>query len=277
MPRLETLKWAGGTLLAIIVVTVMFLAAIDHRWTLPTSTFDGDIANLRREDQCERLRIDSIVLEPQNTWSNLGYLAAGLFIVYRSRKLRGIAAGAFLCVTGIASGMYHAVPVNYTLQKLDVASIYWLLLALIGYAILSLEVHFHARERDVLVEKLLIALALVVGAFMAVAELLDSTVAVPLMVLALLVLLVAGLFAPSRQIRPLSYREVGGYVMGMLMLGSFATVFRLGDGYGRVLCDPNGPFQFHALWHLFSAGLLLVAYDYFTRVADLPGERILAD
>jgi hypothetical protein len=66
-------------------------------------------------------------------------------------------------------------------------------------------------------------------------------------------------------------------VIGSIILGAFTAVFYLGDGEGRVLCDPDGPIQFHALCHLFSAALGLLAYDYFTRVADLQGERILAD
>jgi hypothetical protein len=98
-----------------------------------------------------------------------------------------------------------------------------------------------------------------------------------LLVAVLLVLVVVGLMPPSRQIAPLGTREIAGYVLGMIMLGGFSAVFRLGDGEGRVLCDPRGPIQFHALWHLFSAALVLLAYDYFTRVADVPGERILAD
>jgi hypothetical protein len=269
------LKWAGASLLGILALCLVFLATIDHKWPL-VSTFEGrDSQN--REDQCEALHVDSVVLEPQNTWSNLGYLFAGLLVVYRSRTLRGIGVGALLCVTGITSGLYHAVPVDRTLQTLDVASIYWLLLALIGYGILSLEIHFHALGREPLVEKLLIAVALVAGAIVAVAGLLDSTIAVLILVAGLLVLVGVGFFPPSRQITPLTYREITGYLMGMLMLGIFAAVCRLGDGEGRVLCDPHGPIQFHALWHLFSAALLLVAYDYFTRVADLPGERILAD
>ena len=270
MTRLAMLKWAGGTLLAIIVLCILFIATIDHKWPV------GPDAE-HREDQCERLHVDSIVLEPQNTWSSIGYLMAGLLVVYRSRTLRGIGVGALLCVTGLTSALYHAVPVDFTLQKLDVASIYWLLLALIGYAAVSLEVHFHAREPNVLVEKLVIAAALVVGAIVAVASLVDSTLAFVILVVVLLALMGAGLLAPSRQIRPLLYREIGGYVMGTIGLGMFSAVCRLGDGDGRVLCDPTGPVQFHALWHLFSAMLLLVAYDYFARVADQPGERILAD
>jgi hypothetical protein len=275
MTRVAALKWAGGTLLGIIALCVVFLLGIDHQWQL-VSTFDqGD--SHKREDQCEALRDHSSVLEPQNTWSNVGYLFAGLLIVYRSRKLRGIAAGGFLCATGITSGMYHAVSVNRTLQTLDVASIYWVLLALIGYAILSLEIHFRATERGMLVEKLLIAVPFVVGSIVAVGGLMDSTVATLLLVAVLIVLMIAGCFQPSRQVRALSFREIAGYVMGMIALGGFAAVCRLGDGEGRVLCDPNGPVQFHALWHLFSAALLLLGYDYFTRVADQPGERILVD
>ncbi len=266
------LRWAGGTLVAIIALCLLFLATIDHQWELKPN---GESEH--REDQCERLRAQSIVLEPENTWSNVGYLFAGLLVVYRSRTFRGIAVGALFCVVGITSGLYHAVPVDYTLQVLDVTSIYWALLFLIGYAILSLEVHFHAKERGVLVEKLLLAAALVVGSIVSVSRLLNSTPAFVIMVGVLFLLTAVGFAAPSRQIKALSYREIAGYLMGMIALGLFATVFRLGDGDGRVLCDPDGPFQFHAMWHLFSAMLLLVAYDYFTRVADLQGERIFAD
>ncbi len=276
MTRPGMIKWAGGSLLGIIVLCVVFLATIDHTWRPLRSTFEsGDSQG--REDQCETLRVDSIVMEPQNTWSNLGYLIAGLCVVYRSRTLRGIGVGAMLMVTGITSGLYHAVPIDFTLQKLDVASIFWVMLALIGYAAISLEVHFHARDPGVLVDKLVIAAALIVGAIVAVASLVESTLAFVILVVVLLTLMAAGFFAPSRQITPLSYREIGGYVMGTIMLGMFAAVCRLGDGYGRVLCDPDGPVQFHALWHLFSAMLLLLGYDYFARVADQPGERILAD
>jgi hypothetical protein len=264
------LKWTGATFLGAIGLIVVFLLAIDSTWTVPPEA-------QHRQDQCEELHVDSLVLEPQNTWSNVGYLLAGLLVLYRSGTLRGAAVGALLCVAAIASGLYHAVPTDYTLQKLDVASLYWVLLALIAYAILSLDVHFHAREPGLQVDRLLIASALVVGAIAAVVGLIDSKVAVAILAVVLVVFVVVGFLAPSRQLTPLSYREIGGYVMGMLMLGMFAAVCNLGDGEGHVLCDPRGPIQFHALSHLFGAALLLLGYDYFARVADLPGERILAD
>lgn len=267
------LLWAGGTLLVVIALLIFFLAVIDVDRKIPE--------NFSRGDQCETLNVDGTVLEPQNTWSNLGYLFAGLLIFYRSRRLRGIVLGLFLCLTGVFSAMYHAVPTNGTLQTLDIAGVYWILLAMIGYAKMSLDTRLQDAEPALFVEKVLAVAAFFVGLVMAVTRyevfLFESTLATVIMMVILIVFLIGGMLLRIRRQAALSRREVGGYVMGLLMLGLFAGAFRLGDGPGRVLCDPNGPFQFHALWHLFSAMMLLVTYDYFTRVSNTQGERIFAD
>ena len=138
------------------------------------------------------------VLEPQNTWSNGGYLLAGLMIFYRSRRLRSVVVGLFLCLTGVFSAMYHAVPTNGTLQMFDIAAVNWVLLAMIGYAVLSLDLHVYARERDVVFEKLIAIVSLVLGTVMAVTRtkvaLFDSTYATLGMVVVLVGLLDRGLF-----------------------------------------------------------------------------------
>jgi hypothetical protein len=273
--RRAALHWAGLTLGGIVALCAVFLLAIDYQWQLKSTFGEGD--SHIREDQCEALREHSIVLEPENTWSNLGYLFGGLLILFRSGKLRGIAAGGFMCATGVTSALYHAVSVNSTLQTLDVASIYWVLLMLIGYAALSLDFHFHAKEHPVVVEKLLIVVAFVAGSIVAVGRLIDSTIAFLVLVGILLVLMVAGCFPPSRQLRALSHREITGFALATVMLGGFAAITRLTDGAGRVGCDPHSPLQNHALWHLFAAALLVLGYDFFARIADQPGERILAD
>ena len=141
MTRFAMLCWAGGTLLVIIALLIFFLEVIEVNRTIPPGFFRGD--------QCETLNARGTILEPQNTWSNFGYLLAGLLIFYRSRRLRSVAVGVFLCLTGVFSAMYHAVPTDGTLQMLDIAAVNWVLLAMIGYAALSLDFHFHAKERDV--------------------------------------------------------------------------------------------------------------------------------
>src|SRR5215472_13698083 len=63
-----------------------------------------------RPDQCEPLASDkdpkAVVLEPQNTWSNWGYLLVGALILYRSRNLLGAAVGLNLQFEFLFSALY---------------------------------------------------------------------------------------------------------------------------------------------------------------------------
>jgi Ceramidase len=274
MTRLQALAWGGGTVLVIVGVMIFCLSVID----VPKRIIPPDF---HREDQCERLREDSKILEPENTWSNIGYLFAGVLVFYRSSRFRGLVVGLALCFTGVFSAMYHAVPINGTLQTFDIAAVYWVLLVMIGYASMSLAARSEGDEPSLVVQKFLAVGAFAVGLVMAVTRsqvaIFESTRAVVAMVLVLVVLLVLGVFVRNRAGAKMTGREVIGYSMGMGGLGAFSAAFRLTDGAGRVGCDPGNPLQFHALWHLFSAALLLLAFDFFARVGEQPGDRMLAD
>ena len=277
MTRLQMLLWAGGTMLVVIALLIFFLEVIDVDRKIP----DG----FSRGDQCEKLNVGGSVLEPKNTWSNAGYLFAGLLIFYRGRRLRSVVVGLFLCLTGVFSAMYHAVPINGTLQMLDIAAINWVLLAIIGYAVLSLDFHFYATERDVAVEKLIAIVSLVLGTVMAITRTefapFESTKATVGLVFVLVVFLVTGYFSGQDSKKNLSTSEKIAFLLAVLIVAIPTTLCRFLDGVDngaeKALCSPNALLQAHAVWHVCSALLLLIGFDYFTRVANQPDERIFAD
>jgi Ceramidase len=277
MTRLAMLLWAGGTLLVVIALMLFFLSVIEVNRTIPPG--------FTRGDQCETLHTGGSVLEPQNTWSNVGYLMAGLLIFYRSRRRRSIVVGLFLCLTGVFSAMYHAVPIDGTLQMLDIAAVNWVLLAMLGFAILSLDLHFYATERSVAFEKLIAIVSLVLGTVMAVTRTkfapFESTNATLGMVGLLVVLLFSGYVGGKDKKDDLSTYEKVTFLTVILILAIPTALFRFLDGIDngveKAFCDPDGLFQAHAAWHVFSALLLLIAFDYFTRIANQSDERIFAD
>src|SRR5689334_14561609 len=123
------LLWTGITFAGMVLAALILSVVLDPM--VVDETFS-------RSDQCETLRADSTVMEPQNTWSNLAYLLAGLLIFFRnvrSDRTFGMAFGVALVALAWFSGLYHAQPVNGFFQKLDVATIYWVLPILIAYSL----------------------------------------------------------------------------------------------------------------------------------------------
>jgi peptidoglycan/LPS O-acetylase OafA/YrhL len=279
MPRRSMLLWAGGTLLFIIGLMLFFLAVVDVDRKIP----DG--FEKSRGDQCEKLNVGGSILEPQNTWSNVGYLMAGLLVFYRSRRLRSVVVGLFLCLTAVFSAMYHAVPTNGTLQTLDIAAVFWVLLALIGFGILSLDFHFYGNERDIVWEKLVAIVSFVLGTLVAITRTkvapFESTKAFVALIFVLLVLLFLGYINGKDPKTNLSHGEKGTFLAVLIVIAIPTGVFRLFDGYDngtrKFMCDPNWILQSHAMWHILSAALLLIGFDYFSRVANQSDERIFAD
>lgn len=224
-----------------------------------------------RDDQCEKLQPDSTVVEPQNTWSNSAYLLAGILILLRSRKPLGLALGAHLCILAVFSGFYHA-SLQGVPQTLDVAGIYFVLLAMILYGGESALTRLRGFHATWPVEVTAIVLTPVVGYLMATYRrdvcLFDSTTAVILFAIVIFALCVRQLFTvrfsfadnPALWI----YLPVG------LPAAFLSFLFRLTDGDGKPLCYQGGMLeilQAHAVWHVLSAATLLILYDFFAWIS----------
>ena len=78
----------------------------------------------------QKAREEGQVVRSQDL-ASAGLLIAGLLILYRSRTLLGAMVGLNLAFEFLFSGLYHA-KLNETMQSIDVAWIYVLLLAILG-------------------------------------------------------------------------------------------------------------------------------------------------
>jgi Ceramidase len=159
------ITWAVCLLVTIVLVAL----APSNMWKLPRD--QGDVSTLTasqckddaglvrlgmlltegvpgetesRKDQCESPNYSSIVVESQNTWSNFGYLLAGLLILFRAPRILGSAVGINFCLIGLFSWYYHA-SLRIWAQAFDVSWIYALLLSMIAYAAESAWMRYGAR------------------------------------------------------------------------------------------------------------------------------------
>jgi hypothetical protein len=257
--------WASVTWAVCLLIAMILAAALGPR-DVPK--------DFSRDDQCEELHAKSSVMEPENTWSNLGYLYAGLLIVFRnlgSKRLFNLIFGfAMVCLAWL-SGLYHAQPVSTTYQHLDVSTIYWVLPLLIAYALHGTFVYKPSGASWTNVSIIGITVFIVaLGTVLAFTSILDSTI-FTLFLVAILMGLSLWVMFGKKLVKPLWDLEKAWYstLLGFLLIGS--GVFRLFDGNGQFLgidkfgCLPKSPLQFHALWHVFSAATLLVGYNYLSR------------
>jgi hypothetical protein len=258
----------------------------------------------QRDEQCEPLATDkdpgAVVLEPQNTWSNWGYWIAGTIILFRSRNLLGAVVGLNLCFEFLFSGLYHS-KLTDSMQFIDVAWIYVLLLTLIACAVQCVVIGLHdpARETELpsfavirtdgtrgVNWSLLVALAVAaasIGIGLAIRAIRPNSTITTILLAAILAVVLLykylwyGLiWVLSRFIRsifpsnPLPFAWsvadiLDPFLIVVFGLGSLLVKFSDGDNPPLFnWCSRNeGVLQPHAVWHVLSAVLVLVTYDFF--------------
>ena len=228
-----------------------------------------------RGEQSEQLATvenpDAAVLEPQNTWSNLAYLAAGMLILFRSGTLLGAVVGLNLGFEFLFSGLYHAKLTGIT-QDLDVAWIYVLLLGLSAYALQCILWPKWARQTAYPVLNAPVVITAVLAVFCAGTGILlrllgsESTVTTLALAGVLVVLLVAGLI----KARGASWRALVMPPVLAISVGVPTIFFKFSDGPEHKIfnwSNPEAVLQAHAAWHILSALLVLIAYDFFATLA----------
>ncbi|MEZ5278514.1 MAG: ceramidase domain-containing protein [Opitutaceae bacterium] len=198
-----------------------------------------------------------LVREPQNTWSNLAFVAVGAYLVaIGSNRVRGLAGASLICV-GIGSFLYHA-SASRTLRHVDVAAMYGLYFATSALAVGS----FHGvvgRLFDRRISVVVIG-TILFGAGAATAR---NWVVFGVKPLALtnLTFVAATLLIGAVTVAVLrrKSRRVTLKGIGAVALFGMAVVFQVGDRPGGWLCNPGAAIQAHAMWHVFSALSLLLA------------------
>ena len=245
------------------------------------------------------------VIEPQNTWSNFGYLLAGLLILFRKPSRLGMAVGINFCVIFLFSGLYHASLQNVW-QALDVAWIYTLLLSIIAYSFQALKLRYKKRSFSLPATIVSIAVPVAIGILVAALKatghlpssaLTDSTnitvALVGIIGIPVVIILLDFTWLRWKWLNWI-FERLGGstmtywrnlegreFIWGQqwkfelwmftpaLLGGMFRTALGglPGDGCGHSLCLPHSPFQAHAWWHVLGALALWWTYDFMAQAS----------
>ncbi|MEE9434509.1 MAG: ceramidase domain-containing protein [Sphingorhabdus sp.] len=206
---------------------------------------------------CELPRSGSLIVQPANSWSSLGFTFAGFLMILNARG-RGWASafppsaayvyGASAIFVGLGSVLLHATLTLWG-QFFDVVGMY-LVSAFMAVAALTKWQRLPGRTAVVLYLALCVILISLLIGIPEVRRWLFAVVLVTAIILEL------GFARPLRRgIRPRLY------LYGMATNAVAFTIWNL-DQNGQ-LCAPESLFQGHAVWHILGAVALWFSYLYY--------------
>lgn len=209
---------------------------------------------------CEE-RLCSWINEPANTWSNLGYLIVGfylLFLAYKNKHRFDALFGSVIIFVGAMSLFYHATN-NYLTQIVDFVGmfIYVFLMVCIGFFKLKI---LNTKQAAITYVSLIALGVLSIPVF--------RNLGIPYQV----IVLMSGLTIAGTQtvIYRLNKKEYPLTLFLLtIMIFVIAAVFSSLD-VTRKWCDPTNHYlQGHALWHLISAVAIYFSYRLFKRILTI--------
>eukprot|EP00039_Didymoeca_costata_P019488 m.337727 g.337727 ORF g.337727 m.337727 type:complete len:266 (+) comp18217_c0_seq1:71-868(+) len=204
---------------------------------------------------CEQQRC-AYITAPANTYSNVAYLAAGAFMIHKSKhtvqciKLFGPAAIA----TGVGSGLYHASHTR-AFQFLDFMGMYMFafLPILINGLRLGYVEHKHHRY-------LYTGAVTSLGVLTLILQYLEFPIQI------IIVMLVLGAIVTEYKAWhsdvQIEWFTAAQFLLAIASMCSMADVTRL-------WCDPDHVVQGHAIWHLLTAGSLVCSFIHYSQFNKL--------
>ncbi len=223
---------------------------------------------------CELNRLEQLVLQPSNTWSNFGYLIVGLILIsvgikdhfFTERsKLKNLMArkpgftillGAALLYLFIGSFLYHA-SLTFFFQRIDVNGIYAIVMALFAYNLYKLFPSFKFRNKEVSTHGIFIGLAIFITfIFLTVLWRVNVNIMFPSLIGAFLIINILNIKKSKKHNNLFRYLQTSIFCMG---LASFIWILDL----RHIFCNPTSVLQGHALWHLLTALSVFFLYFYY--------------
>jgi hypothetical protein len=206
------------------------------------------------------------ISEPANTWSNLGYLIVGLFIVIIASKKNHNRSmkqfGPIIIFMGAMSFFYH-LSNFYGSQILDFVGMFFFVGWAIGMNLIRL-----GKLKD----KNLIWFNLVLGGMLVLAMHVMYLMGIKYQVLIILTALI--IIATEMMARKLIKVHYGWFGVTLLTL-IIAFGFSISDGQ-RIWCHPSEHgwlSQGHAVWHWVAAIGMLTIYLHYAQPALRPQEQ----
>lgn len=234
---------------------------------------------------CEFNKIGHSIVQTANTWSNLGFLIVGLFLVFMGVKdathkhkeranlllkfpMFSILMGGSIIYLFIGSFFYHASVTSF-FQMLDQTGMYAIVFSFMGYHLFRAIPTINTKKRGKVSSHKLILVVFLAINILFVTYLWDK-VDVNIFFPAMFIVYIVFTFVYNRKksIVKISSRLVL-LSLYILMLSLSVWILDRQD----VLCDPTSIFQGHALWHILNAVVLLFIYLHYRAENTLEYEK----
>ena len=214
----------------------------------------GGVPNV---DWCEA-GVCAWIDEPANTWSNLAYFVVALILFLQRRPTKSalIRFFPFACLLlGAGSFVYHA-SVTFVLQVLDFAGM---------FLFLFIPLTINLQRMKIISRQVPTYIALNIGSLVVLFLLRAAGLKYQsIIAVGIITLLVSEPFA----VRASGERGRPVYLLAAVVSISIAATFSVLD-ITRVFCDPTDHLiQGHAIWHLFSAVSLALAYVHYASLSQ---------
>lgn len=234
---------------------------------------------------CEFNNLGNSIVQTANTWSNLGFLLVGMFLIFLGIKdtavkheeranlllkypMFSILMGASIVYLFIGSFFYHA-SVTYFFQMLDQTGMYAIVFSFMGYHFFRLMPTVKFNKEVISSHKLILAICMALNILFVVYlwDKVDVNIFFP--ALFLVYIIFTFVYNKRKSIAKISSRLVL-LSLYVLMLSLSVWILDRQD----VLCDPTSVFQGHALWHILNAVVLLFIYLHYRAENTLAVESV---
>ena len=264
------MRHALGILLAVTggLVLTLFLVGDPGRWPAPEPRPYQSEAALPDGSGHSEAALARLIREPQNTWSNLAFVAGGALLLGTARTLRARTVGVPLIAVGIGSFLYHA-SASAQLRQLDVGAMYWLFgitaVHCVGVWLDKARPWTVARATLWLLATLAIAITLTLWRNVIVLGFkpLSLTVATGAAAAILIATLVRVTWRSARTSRHVE-------LAALLLVFAAAVFFQISDRPAAFLYRPRAFVQAHALWHVLAAVAFTWAIVVLDHMPDQP-------
>ena len=268
--RARVFSWPFfGTL---IISAGLFILYKLNQYVDPWQTWRQALGNATHF--CELNRFDQLIVQPSNTWSNLGYIIVGLMFIsiakndhkYEHRhnvnnllaKFPGFSylIGFSVLYMGFGSFMYHAT-LTFFFQKLDQTGMYFLFVAFLAYLLFKLFPQIKYKGKMYVSNKFFIVCAIIVQImFYLFLWKLPINVLFPSLTLAFFITNFILITKIRNSVSIISLLKASGIT---LLIAFSIWVLDITNK----LCSPTSIFQGHAAWHLLNTASIFLAYLYY--------------